>query len=101
MVNIRIDEDTLIEMLMDRLAFWHPTDEEETLYRDYYENLVYGGAFEGAEFDVSVIVDNDWVNNLNVIEEDEFEDYNIEDEDDDRILASTENYKGEKFYLIA
>lgn len=101
MVNVKIDEDTLVEMLMDRLDSWNPTDEAETLYQDYYENLVYEHVFDGREFDVYKIVDNDWVNNLSVVGEDEMDEYDIEDwENDERVLGSTENYKGEKFYLI-
>ena len=101
MVNVNIDEDVLVEMLMDRLReFWDPDTVTEELYQDYYENMAYGGAFDGMDFDVSAIVDNDWVNNLSVITEDEFEDYNIEDEEDDRIIASKEDHNGETYFLI-
>lgn len=89
MVEVRIDEDVLVEMLIDRLReFWRPSDEAISLFEDYYTDLAYNGAFDGVEFDVSAIVDNDWVNNLSVISKEEFEDYGIEDEDDERIAAT-------------
>lgn len=101
MVRVRIDEDVLVEMLMDRLhTFWNPDDVTEQLYRQYYEDCAYNGVFEDTEFDVSSIVDNDWVNNLDVITEDDFENYNIEDEDDERILTSLED-NGKKYFLIS
>lgn len=66
---VRIDEDTAVEMLMDRLGFW--TDDETTheLYSKMYNNYVYGGVFDGGEFDVMCIVDNDYVNYCDVISE--------------------------------
>ena len=101
MVNVKIDEDVLVEMLMDRLReMWNPDSITEDLYQEYYEEMVNGGAFDGIELDVSAIVDNDWVNYLDVVSEDEFEEHGIEDEDDDRILVSREDYNGKKFYLI-
>lgn len=102
MVTVKIDEDVLVEMLMDRLReFWKPTSVEEELYQEYYQGLVDNGALDGQEFDPSAIVDNDYVNYLNVIDKSEFNSYGIEDEDDDRILLSTEDYNGKKWFLIS
>ena len=73
LVEVRIDADTLVEMLVDRVEYW--TDDEETkeLFEAYYENMVYGGCFSGGEFDVKSIVDNDYVNNTRVLDRDEVE----------------------------
>lgn len=93
MVNVKIDEDTLIDMLMDRVAFWTNDSDTLDLYEQYYTNAVWGGVFDGAELDVMAIVDNDYVNWLDVITEEDFENYNIEDENDERIVAhSNEMY---------
>ncbi len=93
MVNVKIDEDTLIDMLMDRVAFWTNDSDTLDLYEQYYTNAVWGGVFDGAELDVMAIVDNDYVNWLDVITEEDFENYNIEDENDERIVArSNEAY---------
>lgn len=64
---VRIDEDTAIEMLMDRVGYWSNDDTVYELYHQMYENYVYGGVFDGGEFDIMVIVDNDYVNYCDVI----------------------------------
>ena len=89
MVTVNIDEETLIELLTDRVKYW--TDDEDTLelFNQYYESQVYGGCFEGADFDIMGIVDNDYVNNLTITDRAEFEkareeyiiENNITDED--------------------
>ncbi len=87
MISVRIDEDTLIEMLMDRVRFWTDNPDTLDLYEQYYSNAVWGGVFDGADLDVMGVVDNDYVNWLDVITEDDFENYHIEDENDERIMA--------------
>lgn len=69
MVNIRVDENDLLDMLIDRLDFWHIDGETRKLYEDMYESLVWDGCFDGMNFDVKQIVDNDYVNNCSVIDE--------------------------------
>ena len=66
---VRIDNDTALNMLMDRLNYW--TDDETvcSLYEIMYENYIDGGVFDGGEFDVMAIVDNDYVNWCTVISE--------------------------------
>lgn len=99
MLTVKIDEDDAVEMLMDRLrTMWDPTSQEEELYQKYYEDIIY--SYDGSEFNPGVIVDNDYVNYLTVISEDEFGDYDIEDEEDDRILTSMTDYNDKKWYLI-
>ena len=66
---VRIDEDVAIEMLVNRVKHWSNDITTHRLYEAMYENYVYGGCFEGGEFDVMVIVDNDYVNYCSVIEE--------------------------------
>lgn len=88
MVTLNIDEETLLELLIDRVKYWTDEDTLE-LFNQYYENQVYGGCFEGANFDVMSIVDNDYVNNLTITDRAEFEkareeyisENNITDED--------------------
>lgn len=66
---VKIDEGLALDMLMNRVNYW--TDDEEVyhLYEAMYENYVYDGVFDGGEFDVMAIVDNDYVNWCNVISE--------------------------------
>lgn len=97
MITVRIDEDTLLEMLLDRVEFWTSDETTIDLYRDYYEGLVNSGCFEGCELNIMVIVDNDYVNNLTTISKEDFEQWDIESEVDDSIVAFNEE---EDLYLI-
>ena len=97
MVTATIDEDTLLEMLLDRLEFWTSDEDEINLYRDYYEGLVYSGCFEGCNLDIMMVVDNDYINNLAAISKEDFEQWDIESEVDDKIVAFNEE---KDLYLI-
>lgn len=66
---IKIDEDMALEMLVNRVKFW--TDDIVTirLYESMYENYIDSGCFDNAEFNVMMIVDNDYINWCEVISE--------------------------------
>lgn len=64
---VRIEEERAVEMLVERVKFWSDDAEIIELYRKMYENQVYGGVFDGGEFDVMTIVDNDYINYTRVI----------------------------------
>lgn len=66
MITVKIDEETALEMLCDRVRAWRSGAEAE-LFDKMYESYVYGGCFDGAEFDVMSIVDNDVVNYCDII----------------------------------
>lgn len=66
---VRIDEDTALEMLLDRLEHWTSDETTYHLYEAMYQSYIDSGCFEGMEFDVMVIVDNDYVNYCDVISE--------------------------------
>ena len=72
-ITVELDEDTAVDMLVDRVRYW--TDDEDTieLFEQYYENMVSNGYFDGSDFDVMSIVDNDYVNNTSVTTRAEFE----------------------------
>lgn len=90
MVNVRIDEETLIEMLIDRLKEWTIDPDTIELFENYYTDIVHGGCFEGAELDISVRVDNDYINYFRVMEKDDPE-YTWAIENNDRIYGELEN----------
>lgn len=69
MVNVRISENDLICMLMDRVEQWNSTETALDLYEKMYESEIGAGCFEGAEIDVNLIVDNDVINYCDIIEE--------------------------------
>ena len=97
MVTVTVDEDTLLEMLLDRLRFWTSDEDVINLYRDYYKGLVYSGCFEGCNLDIMSIVDNDYINNLATISKEDFEQWGIESKIDDKIVAFNEE---KDLYLI-
>jgi hypothetical protein len=77
MVTVKIKENDLLEMLMDRVEQWNNTTTALNLYEKMYESEIEAGCFEGAEIDVNLIVDNDVINYCNIIKEGEKEFENI------------------------
>lgn len=101
MVYVGIDENDMLNMLMGRLAFWTDDDVTTKLYEQYYERMIDEGCFDGAEFNVMSIVDNDYVNWLDVVTKDDFDNYYIENENDERVMESYyDDDNNEKYYLI-
>lgn len=90
MVNVRIEEEVLIDLLVDRLKEWTTDPDTIELFENYYTDMVHGGCFEDAELDISVIVDNDYVNYFRVMEKDDPE-YTWAKENNDRIYGELEN----------
>lgn len=97
MVTVRINEDTLLEMLLDRVEFWTSNEDEINLYRDYYKGLVFDGCLDDCVLDIKNIVDNDYVNYFTIINKKDFEQWNIESEEDNSIKAFN---KEKDLYLI-
>lgn len=97
MITVKIDEDTLLEMLLNRVEFWTKDEDVIDLYEDYYKKLVDCECFEGCELDIKNIVDNDYINNLTTISKEDFGQWDIESEVDDSIVAFNEE---KDLYLI-
>ena len=66
---VNIDNDMALEMLIERVKYWTDDDDVIELYSKMYENYIDSGCFDGGEFDVMVIVDNDYINYCSVISE--------------------------------
>ena len=49
MLTIRIDEDTAIEMLVERVTQWTEDEDVIELYRRMYDHYVYSGVFDYGE----------------------------------------------------
>ena len=73
MLTVKIDEDTALEMLLDRCKAWGTSTDNIDLFEQMYESYVYGGVFEGGEFNVMSIVDNDVVNYCGVLYENDYD----------------------------
>ena len=69
MITVKMDEEKALDMLMDRLAYWTDDATKQELFEKMYNSYVYGGVFDGGDFDVMAIVDNDYVNNCVIYEE--------------------------------
>lgn len=65
----RINDEQALEMLLERLERWTDDYTTHKLYEQMYESYIDGGCFEGCDFDVMVIVDNDYINYCDVISE--------------------------------
>lgn len=73
MISIQMDSDDMIEALVDRVGYWTNNSDVLELFEQYYEHAVEGGCFDGSEFDVMSIVDNDYVNNTSITYRGEYE----------------------------
>lgn len=88
MLTVKIDELDALEMLNDRVAFWTDNETEKDLFAIYYMDMIDGGAFDGAEFDPMMIVDNDYINLFSVMDDAELVKQFPDDEArEDRIYA--------------
>lgn len=99
MINVKIDETTLLNLFMERLEYWTTDADVLGLYESYLKELIDCGCFEDAELDVNLIVDNLYVNDTAVTDKEGLsQQYDIEVDDYDRILASDED---NNLYLIS
>ena len=73
MLTVKIDEDKVLDLLIDRVACWTDDKDIQELYKQMYENYIFGGCFDGIDFDVMLIVDNDYINYCKVIYKDDAE----------------------------
>lgn len=102
MITVQIDSDDMIEMLMDRLsAYWLKTSlgEEYDLWLQYYTDAVENGYYDGSDFNIAEIVDNDYVNYINFMDRESCIDeygFDPEEDEDGRVLATDGEY-----YLIS
>lgn len=67
MLTVKIDEDKALDLLMDRVAYWTDDKDVQKLYEQMYENYIFSGCFDGIDFDIMSIVDNDCINYCSVI----------------------------------
>lgn len=97
MINVQIDETTLLNLFMDRLEYWTNDCDVIELYVEYPENLIDDGCFEDAELDVNVIIDNLYNDTL-IMEKEELDNDSIDVNDYGRVLAKNEN---KDLYLVS
>ena len=71
MINIKIDEERLLDLLNQRVEHWTDDRDVQILYEEMYENYIQSNRFEGMEIDINVIVDNDYINYCDIICDDD------------------------------
>lgn len=72
MIIVKIKEDDVFNLLMDRIEVWTKKDSKAyKLFESMYSNYINSGLFEDMELDVMKIVDNDYVNYCQIIEKDD------------------------------
>lgn len=67
MLTVKIDEERALDLLMDRVAYLTDDEDVQKLYEQMYENYIFNGCFDGIDFDINLIVDNDYINYCKVI----------------------------------
>ena len=97
MINVQINETTLLNLFMNRLEYWTSDDYVLGVYENYLKDLIDCGCFDGAEIDVNLIVDNLYINDTTIMDREMLDDNDIEVDDSDKVLAKNED---KDLYLV-
>lgn len=84
-----IDDDTALDMLIERVKFWNDDETAIDLFTQYYKRMIAENAY--SDFDVMSIVDNDFVNRTTIGTRQEILD-NFNEIEDDKILAKSGDF---------
>lgn len=98
MINVQIDETSLLNLFMDRLEFWTSDRDVLELYESYLEDLIDCGCFEGVELDINLIIDNLYINNTTIMDKGMLDDNDINVYDSKKVLAKNED---KDLYLVS
>lgn len=98
MINVQINETTLLNLFMDRLEYWTSDADVLGLYEDYLGELIDSGYFDGTELDVDMFVDNLYINDTTIMDNKELLENYIDVYDCDKVLAKDED---NDLYLVS
>ena len=98
MINVKIAEVTLLNLLMDRLEYWTSDDDVLELYENYLEYLIDCGCFENRELDINLTIDNLYINDTSIMDKQELLENYIDIHDEDKVLAKNED---KDLYLVS
>lgn len=98
MINVQINETTLLNLLMNRLEYWTSDDDVLELYENYLKELIDSGYFEGSELDVDLIIDNLYINDTSIMDKKELLENYIDVDDSEKVLAKNED---KDLYLVS
>lgn len=97
MINVKVDEKTLLNLFMNRLEYWTSDDDVLLLYKDYLKELVDCGSFEDAELYVDLFIDNFYINDTTTMDRKMLDDNDIDIDDSEKLLAKNED---KDLYLV-
>ena len=98
MINVKIDETTLLNLFMNRVEYWTSDDDVLSIYEDYLKELINDGCFDGSELDVNMFVDNLYINDTTIMDKQELLENYIDIYDEDKVLAKNED---KDLYLVS
>ena len=98
MINVQIDEVTLLNLFMSRLEYWTTNAYVLELYKDYLKELIYGGCFENSELNINLIIDNLYTNDTTIMDKKELLENYIDIYDENKVLAKDED---KDLYLVS
>ena len=98
MINVQINEVTLLNLFMNRLEYWTSDDDVLALYENYLKDLIDCGCFENSELDINLIIDNLYINNTTIMDKEMLDDNGIEVDDSEKVLAKNED---KDLYLVS
>lgn len=67
MINVKVSESLLFDLLVERVKYWTNDEDVQNLYIEMYKKYINDGLLEGIELDINQIVDNDYVNNCEIV----------------------------------
>lgn len=98
MINVQINETTLLNLFMNRLEYWTTDADVLELYENYLKEAIDGGWFDGAELDIDMFVDNLYINDTIIMDREMLDDNGIEVDDIDKVLAKNAD---KDLYLVS
>lgn len=67
----RLENEEALSLLLDRVKNWEKDPRIISLYEKMYESYLWEGVFDGKDYSISEVVDNDCVNNCFTVSEGE------------------------------
>lgn len=98
MVNVQINEATLLNLFMDRLEYWASDNDVLELYESHLKDLIDCGYFEDSELDIDLFIDNLYINDTSIMNKKELLENYIDIYDEDKVLARNED---KDLYLVS
>ena len=87
MIDVRVDEEQLLDLLMRRVEYWTTDTNILNLYESYLKDLINCGCFEGTNLDVSMLIDNLYINDTQIMDKEDLKNNDIDINDSEKVLV--------------